>query len=142
MFKKLLMIAVIALLLGSSFAAENKELEHLNLTSFKEKVFDYDTESEWKYKGELPAIIDFYADWCGPCRKVAPIMVELADDYKEKITIYKVDTEIEKELAGMFGIRSIPAILFIPKEGQPQMTTGAMPKEEYVKLIGEILKVE
>lgn len=142
MVKKLVMIAVILLLLGSSFAAEKKELEHLNPDTFKEKVFDYETETEWKYKGELPAIIDFYADWCGPCRKVAPIMAELAEDYKGKIVIYKVDTEVEKELAGMFGIRSIPAILFIPKEAKPQMTTGAMPKEEYVKLINEILKVE
>jgi thioredoxin len=142
MIKKLIMVGAILLLLASSFADEKQELEHLNMETFKEKVFNFETETEWKYKGELPAIIDFYADWCGPCRKVAPIMAELAQEYKDKIVIYKIDTEVEKELAGMFGIRSIPAILFIPKEGQPQMTTGAMPKEEYVKLIKEILQVD
>jgi thioredoxin len=142
MLKKILPIAVILVLLGTSFAEEKHLLEHLNMGTFKDKVFDYDIDKEWNYKGELPAIIDFYADWCGPCRKVAPIMEELAQEYKGKIIIYKVDTVVEKQLAGMFGISSIPAILFIPKEGQPQMTTGALPKTEYEKLIKEILKVE
>ncbi len=116
--------------------------EHLTLDSFKEKVFDFDAETEWKYKGDLPAIIDFYADWCGPCKRIAPIMEELAIEYEGKVNIYKVDTEDQKQLASMFGIRSIPAILFIPMEGQPQMTTGASPKAEFVKKINEILKVE
>ena len=141
MIKKLMMIAVILLLLGTSYAEEH-QLEHLNLATFKEKVFDYETETEWKYKGELPAIIDFYADWCGPCRKIAPIMAELAEEYKDKIVVYKVDTRVEQELAGMFGIRSIPAVLFIPRDDKPQMTSGAMAKADYVKLINEILKVE
>ncbi len=142
MVKKFMMIAVILILLGTSFAEEKQILEHLNKVTFKEKVFDFETETEWKYKGELPAIIDFYADWCGPCRKIAPIMIELSEEYKDKIVIYKVDTQVEQELAGMFGIRSIPAVLFIPKDGKPQMTTGAMQKEDYKKLISEILSVE
>ena len=112
------------------------------MESFKEKVFDFEADTEWNYKGELPAIIDFYADWCGPCRRIAPIMEELAEEYEGKVNIYKIDTEDQKQLAGMFGIRSIPAILFIPMEGQPQMTTGASPKAEFVKKINEILKVE
>ena len=133
MLKKLLMLAVLVIMIDSSFAEEKQEIEHLNLETFKEKVLDYETSQEWDYKGELPAIIDFYADWCGPCRKVAPIMVELAKEYKDKIVIYKVDTEDQKQLAGLFGIKSIPSILFIPQEGQPQMSTGALPKTEYEK---------
>jgi len=141
MFKKILMIVVLAVLINSSFANEKHVIEHLALESFKENIMDFETDQEWNYKGELPAIIDFYADWCGPCRKVAPIMEELAIEYAGKMVIYKIDTEDQKQLAGMFGIRSIPAILFIPKEGQPQMSNGALPKAEYERMIKEILKV-
>ncbi|NQV17474.1 MAG: thioredoxin [Armatimonadetes bacterium] len=116
--------------------------EHLTLETFKEKVFDFEVNKEWKFKGEIPAIIDFYADWCGPCKQVAPIMEELAKEYDGKVKIYKIDTEVERELVGMFGIKSIPSILFIPKEGQPQMTTGALPKENFVQIIEEVLKVK
>lgn len=137
------MIMVLAVLVYYSFASQKEiELEHLNLQTFKEKIFDYENSQEWKYKGELPAIIDFYADWCGPCQIVAPIMVELSQEYEGKIAVYKIDTEDQRELAGMFGIRSIPAILFIPKEGKPQMSSGALPQDEYTKMIKEILKVE
>jgi thioredoxin 1 len=143
MLKKILMIMVLAVLVYSSFASQKEiELEHLNLQTFKEKIFDYKNSQEWEYKGELPAIIDFYADWCGPCQIVAPIMAELSQEYEGKIAVYKIDTEDQRELAGMFGIRSIPAILFIPKEGKPQMSSGALPKDEYAKMIKEILKVE
>ena len=100
----------------------------LTAADFKEKIFNYDTEKEWKFSGELPAIIDFYADWCGPCKMVAPILEELSDEYEGKIHIYKVDTEAEQELSAAFGIQSIPSILFIPKEGQPAMQRGAAPK--------------
>lgn len=114
-------------------------MEHLTKESFKEKVFDYEKEKEWKFKGELPCIIDFYADWCGPCKMVAPVLEELSKDYAGKVDIYKVDTESEQELASVFGIRSIPSILFVPKEGQPQMSMGAMPKQSFVQAIDEIL---
>ena len=112
----------------------------LNKADFLAKVVNYETTpNEWKYLGDKPAIIDFYADWCGPCRMVAPVLEELAEEYGDKIYIYKVDTEKEQELAGIFGIRSIPSILFIPMTGQPQMTQGALPKTELKKAIEEIL---
>jgi len=102
---------------------------------FKSDVFDYTTEKEWKFKGNLPAIIDFYADWCGPCKMVAPILEELSDEYKDKIVIYKVDTEVEQELSAAFQIRSIPSMLFIPMDKQPMMQAGALPKENLVEVI-------
>jgi len=102
---------------------------------FKSDVFDYTTEKEWKFKGNLPAIIDFYADWCGPCKMVAPILEELSDEYKDKIVIYKVDTEVEQELSAVFQIRSIPSMLFIPMDKQPMMQAGALPKENLVEAI-------
>jgi thioredoxin len=102
---------------------------------FKSDIFDYTTESEWKYKGTLPAIIDFYADWCGPCKMVAPILEALSEEYKDKIVIYKVDTEVEMELSSVFRIRSIPSILFIPMEGQPMMQAGALPKATLKNII-------
>jgi thioredoxin 1 len=115
------------------------KMEHLTSTSFKEKVFNYEKNKEWKFEGKLPSIIDFYADWCGPCKMVAPVLEELSDEYSGKINIYKVDTEAEQELASAFGIRSIPSILFIPKEGQPQMSMGAMSKEGFEKAIKDLL---
>jgi thioredoxin 1 len=114
-------------------------LEHLTKDTFQSKVFDYEKNKEWSYAGELPCLIDFYADWCGPCKMVAPILEELAEEYKGKINIYKVDTEEEQELAGVFGIRSIPSLLFCPKDGQPQMAMGALPKDTFRKAIDDIL---
>ena len=109
--------------------------------TFRNEVFDYTTEREWNFKGEVPAIIDFYADWCGPCKMVAPILEELSNEYKDKLIIYKVDTEQERELSSVFGIRSIPSILFIPKEGQPMMQAGAVPKSVFKSIIEkELLK--
>ena len=117
------------------------KLEHLTIESFKEKVFNFETNKEWKFEGEIPAIIDFYADWCGPCKTVAPILEELQAEYGEKINIYKVNTEEQKELSSVFGIQSIPSLLFIPKEGQPQMAMGALPKETFKQAIAEVLSV-
>jgi thioredoxin 1 len=117
----------------------NTTMEHLSAATFKEKVFNYETSKEWKYEGDVPCIIDFYADWCGPCKMVAPVLEDLSKEYAGKIKIYKVDTEKEQELASMFGIRSIPSILFIPKEGQPQMSMGALPKESFIQAINDIL---
>jgi len=106
---------------------------------FKDKVFNYETEADWKYQGDLPAIIDFYADWCGPCKMVAPILEELAEEYKDRLLIYKVDTDAEQELAAVFGIRSIPTILFIGADGEPMMQPGAFPKNVFRKIIEEKL---
>jgi thioredoxin len=114
-------------------------MEYLTKESFKEKVFDYENEKEWKYKGTLPCIIDFYADWCGPCKMVAPIMEELSTEYEGKVEVYKVDTEAEQELAAVFGIKSIPSILFVPVNDKPQMAAGALPKQSFVQAINEIL---
>ncbi|TAJ11559.1 thioredoxin [Marinilabiliaceae bacterium JC017] len=117
-------------------------VEHLTNETFKEKVFNYENSKEWKYEGEVPCMIDFYADWCGPCKMVAPILEELAEEYDGKIKIYKVDTEVERELASVFGIQSIPSLLFVPQEGQPQMAAGALPKDTFEKAIRDVLKVE
>lgn len=114
-------------------------LEHLTKEAFVTKVFDYEKNKDWKFAGELPCLIDFYADWCGPCKMVAPILEELAVEYNGKINIYKVDTEEEQELAGVFGIRSIPSLLFCPKDGAPQMAMGALPKDTFKKAIEDIL---
>lgn len=116
--------------------------EHLTKESFLKKVFDYENNQEWNFKGEKPAIIDFYADWCGPCKMVAPIMEELSEEYYGMLDIYKIDTEAEQELAAVFGIRSIPSILFIPVNGQPQMAAGALPKPQFIKLIEDKLDVK
>ncbi len=117
------------------------KMVHLTAAEFKQKVFNYETQKEWKFTGDVPVIIDFYADWCGPCKMVAPVLEELSKEYDGKVQIYKIDTEAEQELAQVFGIRSIPSILFIPMEGKPQMSMGALPKESFVKAINEILLV-
>jgi thioredoxin len=112
---------------------------YLTTQQFKEKVFNYEISKEWKYEGKLPAIIDFYANWCGPCKMVAPILSEIAKDYAGKIIVYKVDTESEQELAAMFGITSIPTLLFVPTNGQPQAAMGALPRQTFDKAIEDIL---
>ena len=141
--KKIIVLSLALMLIIPLIAEEIKvKPEHLTLETFKEKIFDFENETEWNYKGEIPAIIDFYADWCGPCKQIAPIMEELAIEYDGKVKIYKIDTEDQKQLASIFGIRSIPSILFIPVGEQPQMSTGALPKAEFEKMIKEILKVK
>jgi thioredoxin 1 len=114
-------------------------MEHLTKQTFQDKVFNYEKNQEWKYEGTLPCLIDFYADWCGPCKMVAPILEELSKEFSGKIEIYKVDTEAEQELAAAFGIRSIPSLLFVPMNGQPQMAMGALPKGSLVEAINEVL---
>jgi thioredoxin 1 len=114
-------------------------MEYLTKETFLEKVFDYEKNQEWKFEGSLPCLIDFYADWCGPCKMVAPILEELSKEFEGKINIYKVNTEVEQELAAAFGIRSIPSLLFCPKEGKPQMAMGALPKQAMTDAINEVL---
>lgn len=112
----------------------------LTTDKFKEDIFDYSAgATEWEYKGEKPAIIDFYADWCGPCKAVAPILEELSNEYADDINIYKVDTEVEQELSAAFGIRSIPSILFVPMHKQPMMQAGALPKNVLKQVIDKEL---
>lgn len=117
-------------------------IQHLTKESFLDRVFDYEKNRDWKFQGDKPCIIDFYADWCGPCKMVAPVLEELSRDYNGKLDIYKVDTEAEMELASAFGIRSIPSILFIPVEGMPQMAMGALPRDIFEKAFKELLGVE
>jgi thioredoxin len=117
-------------------------IEHLTKETFLNKVFNYEKNKEWKFEGEKPCIIDFYADWCGPCKMVAPLLEDLAKDFNGKLDVYKVNTEEEQELAGAFGIRSIPSFLFIPLKDQPQMAMGALPKETFVKAFKDVLGVE
>lgn len=124
---------------GKTEIVEGKTI-HMNKDMFIERVMDFETnKDEWIYRGDKPAVIDFYADWCKPCKMIAPIMDELAQEYKGQIYIYKVDTQVERELASVFGIRSIPAVLFIPMEGKPQMSTGALPKETFKDAIDNFL---
>lgn len=148
--KDLLMISIVLLLVSCSMSAKPEgndsgkaakgEVVTLNKAEFLSKVFDYEkNKDKWVYKGDKPCIIDFYADWCGPCKKVAPILKDLALQYKNDIIIYKVNVDQEKELAAAFGIQSIPTFLFIPMQGQPQMAQGALPQEEFVKQIDDFL---
>ncbi|NQV37925.1 MAG: thioredoxin [Candidatus Marinimicrobia bacterium] len=116
-------------------------VEHLSKETFLEKVSNYEQNKDWKFEGDLPCIIDFYADWCGPCKMVAPILDELSNEYKGKVNIYKVDTEKERDLAGAFGIRSIPSMLFVPMDNKPQMSVGALPKDGIVKAMNDVLSV-
>ncbi|MGM0587788.1 MAG: thioredoxin [Bacteroidota bacterium] len=116
--------------------------EHLTLETFKEKVFNFEQHEDWVFEGDKPCLIDFYADWCGPCKMVAPVLEELSEEYADQLNIYKVDTEAEQQLAAMFGIRSIPSMLFVPKDGQPQMAQGALPKPQLKKAIEDILLSE
>lgn len=111
----------------------------LSTQEFQEKIFNYRTEKEWKYTGELPAIVDFYADWCAPCRMVAPILEDLAKEYDGRLLIYKVNTEKEPELAAVFGIQSIPSFLFIPVNNEPSLQPGALPKNAFKQVIEEHL---
>ena len=111
----------------------------LTTQDFKEKIFNYEKEQEWSYNGELPVLIDFYADWCGPCKMVAPILEELSKEYEGRLIIYKVDTEVEIDLASEFGIRSIPTFLFIPVNGDPMMQPGSLHKKAFQQIIEERL---
>jgi thioredoxin len=116
--------------------------EHLTKETFLSKVFDYEKNKEWKFEGTRPCLIDFYADWCGPCKMVAPVLEDLSKEFEGKMDIYKVNTEQEQELAAVFGIRSIPSFLFVPVGAQPQMAMGALPRETFVKAFKDVLGVE
>ena len=142
--KKSILIAMAVMVFGLTVNAQEEKKEskvqHLTYKEFLKKVWDFEkSPNTFVYKGKLPAIVDFYADWCGPCRRVAPIMEKLAEEYDGKLLIYKVNTQNEAGLASAFQIRSIPTVLFIPMEGQPMMQVGALPEEGYRQVIEQQL---
>jgi len=116
--------------------------EKLTTDEFKKKVFDFEANQAWKFEGDLPCIIDFYADWCGPCKMVSPILDALSQEYAGKINVYKVNTDEEQALSSAFGIQSIPSLLFVPKQGEPRMSMGALPKPQILKAMKDVLAVE
>ena len=146
--KKILASLIVLFALVSTSCAQSQKEEkkeessvvQMNKQMFLDKVFDYTTgATEWKYQGDKPCVIDFYATWCGPCRMIAPILKDLAKEYGDSIVIYKIDTDKEKELSMAMGIQSLPTIVFIPKIGQPQVIVGAADKETFRRAIDEVL---
>jgi len=126
---------------ADSPAVASDKIIYISQDEFKKEIFDYVKNKEWKYTGKVPAIVDFYADWCRPCKMLEPTLIELQKEYKGKIQIYKINTDKNPDISSVFGIRGIPAMLFIPMEGQPQMSTGLLPKETIETTITDILKV-
>lgn len=116
-------------------------IQHLSTEEFKKQVFDWEKNEQWKFEGGRPAIVDFYAEWCGPCKMLGPVLESLATEYEGKLDIYKVDTDKEGELAARFNIQSVPSLLFAPTTGSPRMALGALPRTELVKAIKEVLGV-
>lgn len=138
--KKAILVALILVFAGITASAQNQQeaskVSHLTYKEFLNKVWDFEKEPQtFVYKGKLPAIIDFYADWCGPCRKTAPVLEKLANEYDGKMVVYKINVDQEKDLAAAFQVRSIPALLFIPTEGQPMMQVGAMTEAQFKDVI-------
>lgn len=133
---------VLHILLAFSVALMAEDVVYLTTAEFKNRVFDYTQERTWNYAGDMPCIIDFYATWCGPCRSLTPIMEELAADYCDKVMIYKVDIDKEREVAAVFGITSIPMVLFCPVGEPPQVARGLMPKQTYITAIEQVLLKE
>lgn len=127
---------------ASKDEGKNPNVVYLSDATFKQMVFNYEKSKEWKYEGTKPAIIDFYASWCPPCRQLSPIVEQIAGEYSGKIVVYKVDTDKEQKLAQAIGIESLPTLLFIPVKGKPQVTVGAMPKSSLVKVINDVLSVK
>ena len=136
-FRTLLLSALLAI--GVTLPVAADDVTYLNTKEFKARIFDYTTNAEWQYKGDKPCVIDFYTTWCGPCKRLAPIMEELSQTYCDQVKFYKVDTERERELAGVFRINSIPQVLYIPVDGEPILLKGLYPKENIVEIIDEYL---
>lgn len=116
--------------------------EHLTKETFAAKVFDYEKNAEWKFEGTVPTIIDFWAEWCGPCKMISPVLEEISKQYEGKINVYKVNVDEENDLAAAFGIQSIPSLLFIPLNEKPRLSVGALPKAGILKIVKDVLKVE
>ena len=134
--RKILLIVFLGLVSGALWA---DDVVYLTTDQFRARVFDYRAHREWKYRGDKPCVIDFYTTWCGPCKRLAPIMDELSQIYCDRVQFYKADTEREQEVAYVFGISSIPQVLYIPMEGRPLLLKGLYPKEEIIKIIDEFL---
>ena len=140
--RKLVRYAFLLSLVLISFASYSQsKVIALDDEGFKEKVYDFEKEEAWVFKGDKPVIVDFYADWCGPCKRVAPILEKLQEEYGDAIQVYKVNTDKAKEVTAAFKIRSIPSFLFIPAKGEPQMAKGALPKPVFIKAIKEVMGV-
>ena len=142
--KKTILIAMMILATAFTVNAQDKKddskVKQLTYNEFLHKIWDFeDDPTSFKYKGKLPAVIDFYADWCGPCRRVAPIMEKMAEEFEGQLVVYEVNTDQERDLASVFQVRSIPMVLFIPMKGQPLMQVGAMQEKDYRKIIEEKL---
>ena len=142
--KRALLIALVILATSLATNAQSNKSEsktkHLTYNEFLHKVWNFENNpTTFIYKGKVPAVIDFYADWCGPCRRVAPIMEKLAEEYEGRLVVYKINVDQEKELASAFQAKSIPMVLFIPLEGQPMKQVGTMPEESYRKIVEEHL---
>lgn len=131
------LIALFAFLPFASMLAE--DVVYLTTEQFRARIFDYKNEKDWKFKGDKPCVIDFYTTWCGPCKRLAPIMEEMSQKYCDQVVFYKADTERERELAYVFGINSIPQVLYIPVEGKPMLLKGLYPKDEIERIIDEFL---
>lgn len=116
-------------------------MKTLDTHSFKTEIFDYEKSQDWSFHGKRPAIVDFYADWCGPCRALAPILEEVEKKFKDKVDIYKVDTQATPELSELFGIRSIPTLLFVPLQGEPAMASGVISEEGFDRAISELFGI-
>jgi thioredoxin 1 len=127
---------------SDSVSAANGTVTQMTNETFKKLIFNYEANKDWKYEGTKPAIIDFYANWCGPCRQLSPLVEEIAKEYDGKILVYKVDTDQERVLAQNLGITGLPTLLFIPASGKPQMAVGALPKETLLKAVNEVLLVK
>ena len=131
------LIALFAFLPFASMLAE--DVVYLTTEQFRARIFDYKNEKDWNFKGDKPCVIDFYTTWCGPCKRLAPIMEEMSQKYCDQVVFYKADTERERELAYVFGINSIPQVLYIPVEGKPMLLKGLYPKDEIERIIDEFL---
>ena len=142
--KKTILIAIAILDFGfaanAQYNKDDSKVKHLTHNEFLHKVWDFeDDPNTFKYRGKLPAVVDFYADWCGPCRRVAPIMEKMAEEFEGRLVVYKVNTDQERDLAAAFNVKSIPMVLFIPVKGQPLMQVGAMQEADYRRIIEEKL---
>lgn len=137
--KNILIILTVLFAAGFMKTTQAQTVTPLTNAEFKEKIWDYVSDKDWNYKGNKPAIIDMYANWCGPCKRLAPILAEIQKDYGDKLQIYKVDTDKEVQLAQLFNVTSIPLMIFIPAKGKPFLVTGLRPKEQLVQLINEKL---